>query len=695
MLSQGTVSHSAGVITANLGDLAAGQSAAISMNVDVSPETRGKLLNRAIVSANEDEIDPNDNTATVETTVIAEIDLTITKTDAPDPVLPGENLTYTLSVSNLGPSAATGVTVVDTLPTGVQYVSALPTQGTATHTNGTITVDLDGMAPGQTETVTIVVAVAPTATGTLVNTATVSGNEQEANDANNTAGVSTVVQPQIDLAITKSGAPTPAVAGEHLTYTLSVSNMGPSRATGVAVIDTLPAGVLFVSALPTQGTATHDNGTVTVDLGDLANGQTETITVVVAVAPSARGTLVNTATVSGNEQETDAGNNTSRVSTVVQPAVDLVVFKADSPDPVIAGEDLTYILSIINNGPSDATGVTVTDQLPAGVQFVEATTSQGSYLHANGTVTIDLGNLASGASATVNIVVHVDPSTRGTITNTASVTGTELDSQPQNNTDSEPTLVQAEIDLAVTKTSSPDRLTAGGQLTYALTVTNHGPSDATEVIVQDLLPLPVEFVSADAGQAAVDHSQQLVTVSLGNMDAGASRTITVVTRVDSYFAGTITNRATVSGAEPETIQDNNTALRTTVIDALMSSLAGLVYVDRNNNGLKEAGEEGIQGVRVWLNGTARDGSTIERQQLTASDGSYRFDDLPAGIYQLTEDQPQDYLDGRNTPGTAPTDLVENNRFAGIHLSPGVDAGNFRFGERLLVLSKRLFLGSTQ
>ena len=693
--SQGTVSHSNGTVTVNLGDLASGQSATVTLNVDVSPETRGVLLNQAIVSAIEDEIDPDDNTATAETTVLGEVDLSITKTDSPDPVLVGENLTYTLSVNNLGPSGASGVTVIDTLPTDVQFVSATPTLGTATHSNGTVTVNLGEMAPGQAETVTIVVAVAPAASGTLVNTATVSGNEQETNSNNNTATVSTVVQPLVDLAITKSGVPTPAVAGEHLTYTVSVSNMGPSGATGVTVVDTLPAGVLFVSALPTQGTATHDNGTVTVDLGDLANGQTETIMVVVAVASSARDTLVNTATVSGNEQETDTTNNTASVSTVVQPLVDLVVFKADSPDPVIAGENLTYILSIINNGPSDATGVTVTDQLPVGVQFVEATTSQGSFVHADGTVTIDLGNLASGASATVNIVVHVDPSTRGTITNTASVTGTELDSQLQNNTDSEPTLVQAQIDLAVTKTSSPDRGTAGGQLTYTLTVTNQGPSDATEVIVQDLLPLPVEFVSADAGQAAVDQSQQLVTVNLGNLDAGASRTITLVTRVDSDFAGTITNRAAVSGAEPETILDNNTALRTTVIDALMSSLAGFVYVDRDNNGLKDAGEEGIEGVRVWLNGTARDGSTIARQQLTASDGSYRFDDLPAGIYQLTQDQPQDYLDGRDTPGTAPTDLVENNRFDGIHLLPGVDAVNFRFGERLPILSKRLFLGSTQ
>ncbi len=119
------------------------------------------------------------------------------------------------------------------------------------------------------------------------------------------------------------------------------------------------------------------------------------------------------------------------------------------------------------------------------------------------------------------------------------------------------------------------------------------------------------------------------------------------------------------------------------------------FVDMNNNGLKDAGEVGIGGVRIWLNGTARDGSTIQRQQLTAGDGAYLFDDLPAGVYQLTQEQPLAYLDGRDTSGTAPTDLVENNRFVGVRLAPGVDAVSFLFGERVPVLSKRLFLGSTR
>ncbi|TVS19551.1 MAG: DUF11 domain-containing protein, partial [Planctomycetaceae bacterium] len=528
---------------------------------------------------------------------------------------------------------------------------------------------------------------------TLVNTATVSGNEQESDTSNNVASVQTTVQPLIDLAITKADDPSTVLAGQNLTYTLVVSNLGPSDATGVKVVDQLPPGVQFVSAVPTQGVASHVDGTVTVNLGDMAANQSETVTMVVTVAPTAMGTLVNTATVSGNEQESDTSNNSASVTTTIQPMVDLAIFKADSPDPVIAGQELTYILSVVNNGPSNATGVMVTDQLPEEVQFQSGSASQGSLIHTNGMVSVDLGDLAAGATATVNIVVQVDPATRGTITNTANVTSNEPDSQPDNNTDSEPTWVQAQVDLAITKIGAPSSVTVGDQLTYTLNITNQGPSDATEVQVQDLLPPQVEFQSATAGQATVSHEDQVVTVNLGSLAVGDSQTITLVTRVTSHVAGEITNRATVSGAEPELNLENNMATWVTAVDAIMSSLAGYVYVDHNNNGWKDPGEEGIGGVTIRLLGVTHDGSTIQRQQLTAVDGSYHFNDLPPGVYHLTQDQPEGYLDGRDTPGTAPTDLVENNRFTGIRLEPGVDAVQFLFGERLPVFSKRLFLGS--
>jgi uncharacterized repeat protein (TIGR01451 family) len=121
----------------------------------------------------------------------------------------------------------------------------------------------------------------------------------------------------------------------------------------------------------------------------------------------------------------------STIESIFESA-DLSVLKTDSPDPVNSGSNLTYTLSVANNGPGDATGVTVTDILPAGVTFVSATSSQGTCSHASGTVTCNLGTLSSGAAATITIVVI--PNTPGTITNTATAVASESDPNTGNNT---------------------------------------------------------------------------------------------------------------------------------------------------------------------------------------------------------------------------------------------------------------------
>ena len=132
-------------------------------------------------------------------------------------------------------------------------------------------------------------------------------------------------------------------------------------------------------------------------MGNLALAAQATITIAVDVVPSARGTLVNTARVSGSETETNLTNNEDQVSTQINTLIDLAIDKTGTPDPVRAGETMTYQLLVTNQGPSNATGVTVVDTLPAGVTFVSGTASQGTVAAAGGVVTVSLGNLAVGA----------------------------------------------------------------------------------------------------------------------------------------------------------------------------------------------------------------------------------------------------------------------------------------------------------
>ena len=125
---------------------------------------------------------------------------------------------------------------------------------------------------------------------------------------------------QTDLAIVKGASPSPVVAGQQLTYTLTTTNNGPSNATGVTVSDTLPAGVTYTSATATQGTASFANGVVTASLGNLAYGATATTTIIVTVNAATTGSIVNTATVTGNQTDPNLANNTSTVTTPVTAA---------------------------------------------------------------------------------------------------------------------------------------------------------------------------------------------------------------------------------------------------------------------------------------------------------------------------------------------------------------------------------------
>jgi uncharacterized repeat protein (TIGR01451 family) len=309
---------------------------------------------------------------------------------------------------------------------------------------GVVTADLGAIPGGQSATVTVVVAVPSGFSGTLTNTAAATSAENDVDPQNNSIMLVTPVALQADLAVMKTGDVEPIVPGQTLTYSVQVTNSGPSDATGVTLTDMLPACVTFVSATSSQGDPpTQSAGVVTANLGGLAAGATATVTIQVTVNSSTTGTLENTATVTSPTPDANVENNSAVESTEVTPEVNLEVVKADSLDPVTSGQMLTYTLTVTNNGPADATGVILTDTLPTGVSFASATASQGDPPMAlEGVVTVALGNLAAGGSATVTIVVDVGRNTFGPITNTASVTASEPETDPADNMASQTTEVE-------------------------------------------------------------------------------------------------------------------------------------------------------------------------------------------------------------------------------------------------------------
>lgn len=247
---------------------------------------------------------------------------------------------------------------------------------------------------------------------------------------------------------------------------------------------------------------------------------------------------------------------------------DLTITKTAPSATVIAGTDLTYTIAVANKGPASATNVVVKDILPGGVTLVA---SSISCTNSAGTLTCNLGNLASPGNASFTVTIHVPSAGVGssTITNTATVSSDQTDMNPGDNTSSVTTTVIAVADLSITKTAAPNPAIAGTSLNYTISVHNAGPSDATNVLVTDTLPVGVTFTSGPCSGTTV------LTCNLGTLVNGASKNFTVKVKIPADYlssrnetTATITNTATVSSSVTDSNPGNNTASVNTKVIAV-------------------------------------------------------------------------------------------------------------------------------
>ena len=240
-------------------------------------------------------------------------DLSVTMTDAPDPAATNNNLTYTVTVRNNGPSAATAIVVTDLLPPGATFVS--DTCGCFTQTGNTLVGNLNSLPRGGVTTFNIVVN--PTATGSITNSISVSSSTVDPNLLNNVATAETTINvPRADMAISMSGSPNPVQINNNLTYSLVVSNLGPVSATGVLVTNQLPPGTTFLSANTSQGSQSLSGNNLVFNIGTLAPANRVTISIV--VRPTVVGIITNVATVASSVNEPFKANNSDSVKILVQ-----------------------------------------------------------------------------------------------------------------------------------------------------------------------------------------------------------------------------------------------------------------------------------------------------------------------------------------------------------------------------------------
>ncbi|MEY2516301.1 MAG: hypothetical protein QOJ89_3659, partial [bacterium] len=437
------------------------------------------LVNTASASADEFDADSGNDEGSAATDVGPAADLRLVKTASVSATTQNSQLTYTLQAFNDGPSAATNVTVTDTLPAGMGFVSA--SAGCA-NIAGTVTCDLGSIADGSSTTVTITVKA--NGNGTQVNGATVSSDEPDPDPSDNPATATVEVGPTADLSIVKTG-PATVTAGGQLTYTLTAHNDGPSAATGVTVVDVMPAGMTYVGSSASQGSCAFAAGTVTCVLGGLADDADATATITLRATFALAGTTVhNSATISGDQNDGDAGDDASTHDVAVGPAADLVVTN-DAPAHVPAGGQLLSDLQLANNGPQTAVNATLTTTLPAGLTFVSGSSSQGGCSAVGQVVTCAIGNLPTGGAVQVLLTVTVASALGGQNVGLNAVAASDTtESDPPSNSDGATTFVDAAA--VVSPPPPPAAAVAPVAVAGNLTVTKTADRGATGVLGSSL-----------------------------------------------------------------------------------------------------------------------------------------------------------------------------------------------------------------
>ncbi len=574
--TSGCAEDPVGAPTCTIGAVAPGTTSSFTITVDVPSDYTGSLSNTVTVGgANVDPIPANDQ-AIEPTGVIAEADLAVSKADNVDPAVAGTNVTYTVTVDNFGPSDATDVVVTDTLPPGFTLVS---TSGCAEDPTGAPNCSLGTIAAGGQASYTLTAAIDPSVVGVVTNSVSVTSSTTDPDGTNNSFDETTTVVAEADLALTKTDSPDPVIAGNTITYTLTVDNPGPSDATGVVVNDSLPAGVTLVS---TSGCAEDPGGVPNCSLGTVPAGGSATYTILGQVASSVVGTIMNSATVSSSATDPNPGNDTATAATTVVAEADMSIAKS-GPATATAGTQVTYGITVTNNGPSDASSVAVADPTPAGYTFVSATGACA------GGFPCALGAMGAGASVAFDVTYDIDPSIGGTsVSNTATVSTATTDPNAANDESTATTTIEAEADLGVTKTG-PGTATAGGMpVTYTLTVTNNGPSDAETVSLDDPTPAGFTFASATAPCAGG------FPCALGTMVPSDVISVDVTFDIDPATTGDVTNTATVSSPTVDPNAANDSASVTTTV----SGEADLSIVKTVDNNAIQQGESVVYTLSV-------------------------------------------------------------------------------------------------
>ncbi len=555
----------------DLGNMASGQTRTLEIYADVSYDVTSVGQSSASVTSISQDLNTGNNAASCSNTILVKSDLSVTMVCHDLTAGQDDQNACTVTITNNGPSIATGVSLADTLPDTTPaggFKNIHYTLDGASLPAWTGNLDLGNMASGQTRTLEIYADVSYDVTSVGQSSASVTSISQDLNTGNNAASCSNTILVKSDLSVTMVCHDLTAGQDDQNACTVTITNNGPSVATGVSLADTLPdttpAGG-FKNIHYTLDGASLPAWTGNLDLGNMASGQTKTLEIYADVSYDVTSVGQSSASVTSISQDLNTGNNAASCSNTILAKSDLSMTMVCHD--LVAGQDdqNACTVTITNNGPSIATGVSLADTLPdttpaGGFKNIHYTLDGASLPAWTGN--LDLGNMASGQTKTLEIYADVSSDVTSVGQSSASVTSISPDLNTGNNAASCSNTILAKSDLSVTMVCHD--LVAGqdDQNACTVTITNNGPSIATGVSLADTLPDTTPAGGFENIQYTLDGASLPAwtgNLDLGNMASGQTRTLEIYADVSSDVTSVGQSSASVTSISPDLNTGNNAA----------------------------------------------------------------------------------------------------------------------------------------